>query len=214
MKSLATILVFPRHTAALLRTAPRWVLPFLLLAAIDTTALFMSRQARIDETLAHLPPHLSQTEQAAVSADLLARLPAQLLIHPFRLFLGWAVFALMLLAVCRAAAPGMTLQWRHLFSLQVHCAAAEVLGTLLVPLLATVLPSDVLFPGAAVAGPLLKSVNISTLWYVGLLIGGVGVLCAARPLKATLLVLLTWGSSLAFHTAVFRLLRDALHLPL
>jgi hypothetical protein len=100
------------------------------------------------------------------------------------------------------------------FSLQVHCEAAEILGACLIPLLRPVVPAVILQPGLAAAGPLLNSLNIFTLWYVGVLIAGVGVLSAARPLKATLLVLLVWGSSLAFHIAVFRLLRDALHLAL
>ena len=100
----------------------------------------------------------------------------------------------------------MPLRYLEFLALEVHCESAGILGALAMPIVRRLFGEP--------SGSLLNSLNIFTLWYVVLLAGGVSVLCATRPLKAALVVLLVWGSSLAFHTAVLRLLRDALHLAL
>jgi hypothetical protein len=214
MKALALILVFPRRAAGFLRLRPMWILPFLLLSVAAMGSMIAHHPLRVEETLRRLPPHLTTAERAAAAADLNSRLPARVLAYPGRLLLGWSTFALVLFVSCRAAAPEVPLRYVQVLALQIHCATAEIIGTWLLPVLRDAVPGPALYPGTVLGGPLLNSLNIFTLWYVVLLIGGVGVLCAARPLKATLLVFVAWGSSLAFHTAVFRLLRDALHLAL
>lgn len=212
MMPLAHILTHPRKAAAEIRLRPSWVGAFLLLAVLSSGELAVHHRSRVEETVRHLPSHLTAAERSVVVSGLDARLPARIIVHPARLLLGWSAFALLLLVACRTAVPDAPVRFVQMLALQVHCAAAEVLGAWLLPLLHGLVPDPFLRPGLAVGGPLLNSLNIFTLWYVVLLVAGVGVLCAARPLKSTLLVLLVWGSSLAFQTAVFRLLREALHL--
>jgi hypothetical protein len=212
VRLLALILIHPRTAAGELRLRPVWLGSFLVLALLSAGALLVQHRSRVEETVVHLPPHLTSAQRSAVAADLDARLTGRALMHPARLLLGWSAFALLLLVACRTAVPDIPLRFAQVLALQVHCAAAEVLGSWLLPVLRGLLPEPLLQPGLLAAGPLLNSLNIFTIWYVVLLIAGVGVLCAARPLKATLLVLLVWGSSLAFQTAVFRVLRDVLHL--
>ena len=166
----------------------------------------LEHPARVEETLRHLPPGLTATDRAAIIADLDSRLPARVLVCPARLLLGWSSFALLLFVACRTVSPGMPLGYLQFLALEIHCESAGILGALAMPFVRRLFGDP--------AGPLLNSLNIFTLWYVVLLAGGVSVLCATRPLKAALVVLLVWGSSLAFHTAVLRLLRDALHLAL
>ena len=166
----------------------------------------LEHPARVEETIRDLPPGLTATDRAAIIADLDSRLPARVLVCPARLLLGWSSFALLLFVACRTVSPGMPLRYLQFLALEIHCESAGILGALAMPFVRRLFGDP--------AGPLLNSLNIFTLWYVVLLAGGVSVLCATRPLKAALVVLLVWGSSLAFHTAVLRLLRDALHLAL
>ncbi len=212
MPPLLLILVHPFHAAGRLADKPVWIVPFLILAFLTAGALISHHPAQVETTLRHLPSHLTAAERDGVREGLDGRLGVRALFLPARLLAGWSVFALFLFVVCRTALPGSPVRYTPLLALEVHCEAAQVAGAWLLPVLARILPAWLVNPGEALGGPLLNSLNISTFWYVALLAAGVSVLCAARPLKATLLVLLVWGSTLALSTAVFRLLRDALHL--
>lgn len=191
MALLVRMLFTPFRAVRDLRIRPSWGTAFLVLSLISAATMALGHRARVAETLRFLPAGVTGTQRMVVAAELEGRLPARMLVHPVRLLLGWGCFALVLFLACRAVTPGAAIRYRQFLALEVHCEAAAVLGA---------------------AIPLQYWANICTLWYVVLLTGGVSVLCAARPLKAAFVVLLVWGSSLAFHTAVLRFLQGALHL--
>jgi hypothetical protein len=147
VRLLAFILIHPGKAAGELRLRPAWVGSFLVLALFSAGAMLAQHTGRVEETIVHLPPHLSSAQRSAVAAELDTRLTGRALMQPARLLLGWSAFALLLLVACRTAVPDIPLRFAQVLALQVHCAAAEVLGSWLLPLLHGLLPGPLLRPG-------------------------------------------------------------------
>lgn len=226
MHSLVLTLIQPRTASHRIKSNPRWLVTFLVLAALSTVSFAVVHPYLVQATLQHLPSSATDSDKQVVVDTLYRDLPAKLAFHPIRLLIGWMVFSFILLYVCKAFAPQEAIRFRQMLSLEVHAEATSVIATL-VAMIATVAGAD---SGLAnvplsvtglfgqdqsfIINSLLASLNLFTLWQLGILTIGVSVLGGFGKLRSTLIVLLVWTLSVLFNLGAMKLLQDELHLLL
>lgn len=226
MLSLISILMRPRRCAEQLKASPRWLIPFIALAFISVLIMIAMHPHLIRMTLAHLPESASESAKAAVRSALEGELAARCAFLPFRLLIGWASFALVLLYSCQAWGRIQPVRFVQIFSLEVHAEGALLLGqagALLLTLFgrsadAVVVPFglDAVVPASSdfVMRTLLNAFNPFAAWYVVIIISGVAACCEFRRSKAALVVLSVWGLNVGFSVVGTYILQETFHFRL
>ena len=223
MAELAYLFYRPSFAVEKLRTNPRWVLVFLLLAGLNVLFLIHEYPVIMAATLDHLPSSASAGDKAMMKEHLTTDLFARSLFLPVRLLAGWSMFALLLYQVCLSMGPNQPVHYRHFFSLEVHSESILLLGKLAGAALnhggvpATMpwsLASVVHFPSDVVLTSLLTTLNPFTVWYVAVLGVGTRRFCGFTVVKSVVAVVIVWFVGTACNLGIFEYLVESLHLEL
>ncbi len=226
MPSLISILFTPRRGAERLKTNPRWLIPFLVLAFVAVIITLVLHPYLVRLTLAHLPESATESAKAAVQVSLDGELAARCAFLPFRLLAGWGSFALVLFYSCKAWGRIQPVRFDQIFSLEIHAEGALLLGQLGALLMAGLHGSadavaipfglDTVVPESAdfVLRTFLNAFNPFAVWYVLILISGVAVCCEFRRRKAALVVFSVWGLNLLFNIVGTYVLQETFHFRL
>jgi hypothetical protein len=225
MKWLISILFSPGSTATALRTTPRWVIAFLVLAAISCGLRSLAQPYILTSTLAHLPASATEADKQVVIENLTQQFPATLAFLPIRLLLGWGTFAVALYYIAGALGPPTKVRFTHILALEVHSEstsvianAASVVALMISPsgsLLTTPLSVASIVPsGSFVLNSLLTTLNIFTLWQIVIMTIGIKVMTGFGRIKSAIIVLLVWALSLLFTIGALKLVQDQMRLLL
>jgi hypothetical protein len=225
MKSILRILWNPRLSLADLKTQPRWIVPYFILAAVSIILYLVTFEDSIRFTLSKLPASANEVDRAVIADAFRQDLGARLLFLPIRLFVGWASFALFLFLLCNSWRSAVRVRFQQIIALEVHAEATLLLGSVCAVVLFWLrndpnpgawvsLPlglDAVVHPGVGVPVTLaLNAVNPFSVWYVIVLGMGIRILYQFRVINAFALVLVAWGMSVLFNVTIIVLLRDAL----
>lgn len=226
MFSLIEMSFAPRRAAARLRTHPRWVRQFMVLAFASVLLAIAMHPYLVRVTLSHLPPSAEESARIAMRRVLDGEMAGQCAFLPFRLLAGWGSFALMLFYSCKAWGKTQPARFVQLFALEVHAEIALVAAQTAVlfaalfgrSAVAMFVPFglDAMTPetGGFVMRALLNAVNPFSAWYLWMLASAVATLCEFRPGKALLIVMSVWGLQLAFTAVSTFVMQEAFHLQL
>ncbi len=208
MTSLFTILFRPGSTTLRLKSRPQWVWTFLALAMLTACAALLSRGQWIDQTVLHLPSTADADAREAAKQFLEENFLRRVFFLPFRMVVGWGLFALTLFGSARALLPDRSTRYVHFLSLEVHAESAITLG-LLLSAAGIELPS-LLLANTSITDPVLRSllasINLTTLWYVGVLTAGISVLSTCSKRTAFLITAGSWGLAQAINLGILNLL--------
>ena len=227
MKTLALFLVQPKRAASRIKLKPHWLVAFLTLSALAVLAEHFLQPFALHDLYHHLPQSVTPHDRIEIEQDFHESAFSRLLFCPIRLFVGWGLFALVLYTVCRAIVPRERFRLQHIFAIEIHAEAANILarfaalvvlviargstgGNLLVPLGAEQLfrPSD-LFTAS-----ILNSMNGFSLLYVVLLSASLEVIGGIGRLRAFFIVFVVWSISVLVNIGILALLRDEFHFSL
>ncbi len=213
----------PRSATPGIASLAAWWRPFITMAALTILVALLSHSMAVNLTLAHLPPTATPDDRAQVKEWLDAGLPARTLLLPLRFSMECALSGIMLLVLARAFIGRQTGSFRSFFILSSTTAVVPLMGRVagfIISLGAT--PGSTRFLAmpfsAALLVPtegdyriqlLLTSLNLITLWYVGLVTVGVAVLCRCKAWKAILVAVAAWTVTTVVSITVLALLRNA-----
>ena len=226
MLTLLFTLISPRRAAERIRTKPRWVSVFLLLAAVSTLCFSLNHPSLVQLTLDHLPRTATNADKMIVAERLEKELPVQLAFFPVRLFIGWSLFSAVLYFICKAFNPPAGIRPGQVISLVVHAEVTSVLASLVttsgIILQIGTDPAATPLSLAALAArdqsfiikSLLTSLNIFTLWKIGILSTGISILSGFGRVRSLFIVLLVFALSFSFAIGAMKVLHDQLHLLL
>ena len=220
-----TLLLFCAHPiigAQRIQSAPRWLVPFLLLAGLLVVIAIAMHPYNVAATLQRLPPSADREQAIEILRQELFLRGAVL---PFRLFIGWGSFSLLLFYFCLAFRPPEMVRFTQILALEVHAEFTVVLAQA-VALASNVYASTgiqstsqplsidwILGPGSNfIYSTLIATLNIFTFWYLVLLAAGVSVLCGFRRFQAFLIVVAVWTVSAGINIGILKLLKDTMHL--
>jgi Yip1 domain len=216
MATVFLILVRPARTLLRLKESPDWLGAFAVLAAIGVILFVIGSGSAIRATVEHLPPDATPGEREEIASSMQSDIAPQALLLPFRMLLGWSLFAFLLYRGARAFGGGTGYRYRHLLALEMHAEATVTAGQIgtaagiPLPSLGQWIDSH----GDFLLRSLLASANLSTLWYVVLLTAGVTVLCHQKKLRAFFIVAGSWGFVQALNLGVLNLIRHTFHFTL
>ncbi len=181
-----------------IRTSPSWGAAFVLLALIMCAIELLAHEQRVQWTLAALPPSVGPAQAADVRSVLTRDLPGRILLLPLQLFVIVWMKTLLLSLILHALQGTLPVRLPHLFCIMVGVSGIDILEAI-APLVVGIPGGP--FSGAAAPwsvaglaridphtppGALLTSLNIFTLWYIGVLGWGISVLTNIRKRKAFL----------------------------
>jgi hypothetical protein len=183
----------------------------------------LAHPARVEQTLAHIPPTATEAEHAIVRDELDASMPWDLAIMPVKEVAGIAAGTVVLGLILLAFGSGKQPRYSLLFTLCAGLAGIGVLEKGAEILLISFsgqgsgLP---VFPWSALAvmeapstsyatGLLLTTINLFTLWYVGALAWALAVLCNISKAHAVLTAVAFRAVTAGCAIAVLHLLRNA-----
>ncbi len=220
---IVEMLIRPRRGAEEIGRRPRWLLAFVLLAALGIIAVLISHGTAVESTIGRLPSSVSGAGKELVRRTLDAELPLRCAFLPFRLLLGWGCSAAGLFLVLKAWRARGPVAFRQLLAIEICSEGTTMLGNLArsVSMLAmhnnlNPAPWDLGALLPSVSNPALlafaSSVNPFSLWYIVILTAGVQTLYGLRTLQALAGVLVVWALSVLINGAVLLALRDAFHL--
>jgi hypothetical protein len=215
MSLLADILFRPGRLAGRIALRPSCLLPGSIVIAAACLIFAAGYREGVESALTHLPPSAGEPERAALRDAFASDLLRNLSFLPFRLLLGWALFAVALQLSARALLKVPGLRFAHFFSLVLHLEAIPRVGELIVllglplPGLAWVAPA-----GDPFLVPLLTSINLVTLWHLLVLSIGLSVLSGSRKRTSALAAGVVWAGSLALNAGFLALLARVFHLQL
>lgn len=176
----------------------------------------------VDAVLRHLPAATTQEDQQGVRTALTGELLLRCMMFPIVASLRIAAFSLLVYVLERIPSLARTPKYRMVLVLCAHAACVQALGELLAflagwhPML-----NGSGIPGAAwmigdngnyLAGALIRSLNVVTLWSVTVLAVGLRVLFGGSSLRSFLVAIAAWSVSLLANLWLIRLMHDALHL--
>lgn len=223
----ATLLLFsarPIRGAKLIKSTPRWLAPFLLLAGLLVVIAIAAHPFTVADTLQKLPLSADKGEAVEILDQELFMRSA---ILPFRLIAGWGSFALLLFYFCMAFRPPEKVRFAQILALEVHaeCTSVYAHAVALAWTAFSEVPGEIQHRAqqlslASIIGPggdfvsstLLATLNIFTFWYLVLLAAGVSVLCGFRKFQAFLIVAAVWTVSAGINIGILKLLKDTMHL--
>ncbi|MEW6510250.1 MAG: hypothetical protein AB1428_04760 [Bacteroidota bacterium] len=223
---LLDFLVRPPRGARLLAERPRWLAPFLILAAIHVALSLVADRQQTDAVLAHLPATAGNAGRSEAAEFIVAGIITRALVQPVRLLAGWSAFAGVMYLLARSLAPRQPLSYMKLFALEVHAEGILALGMAVALARSLAAGSPDLGPftpafSMAILSPadapnsvraLLASLNLFTLWYAAVLAAGTRVLCGVRVRVAVVVAAGSWALSVLFDIGILTLLISALHL--
>lgn len=213
----------PRSATQGIASLVAWWRPFTTVAVLTILVALLSHRMAVDLTLTHLPPTATPDDRAQVREWLDAGLPARTLLLPVRFSLECALSGIMLLALSRAFTGRQTGSFRSFFILSATAAIVPLMGRVAGYLLSLGANQGgtrfLAMPfSAALLAPaegdyriqlLLTSLNLITLWHVGLVTVGVAVLCRCKAWKAILVAVAAWTVTTVVSITVLALLRNA-----
>jgi hypothetical protein len=227
MKTVVRILLWPRKTLEELKNNPRWFAPFVVLAAVSIVCYGLTHPALVQSTVMHLPHSATPADKVIVDESLRQELPLNLAFLPIRLFMGWSAFSLVLFHLSKAPGGHQPVRFSQILSLEVHSEVASALAGIATTAFTLFrapgdgparIPLSILSVTAwsqdFIASTFLSSINIFSVWQIGILSTGVSVICGYRFVRASGIALLAWGFSLLFNLAVLQMVKDELHLLL
>jgi len=223
--NLLSVIVAPRKATARIASRPSWVTSFLLLAAVSVALYVAAHPFALETTLAHLPKSATAEEKNVIAQTLRNELVVNALFLPIRLLVGWFAFAVALFGMTRTLVPPQPVHLVNVLSLEVHTECVNVLayaatcllmytgvgetsGAVLAPL-SVAMFADTNDP---VLRTLLNAINPFTVWYLTVLTAGIRTQSRLSRTNATLVVILTWLSSMLFTLGSVSFIRSQLHL--
>ncbi|HEV8538388.1 MAG TPA: hypothetical protein VGR15_05620 [Bacteroidota bacterium] len=221
MNLLLLALVQPQRAAGIIKSNPRWIVQFLILAVLSIILAVLAQPYVVHLTLDRLPSSATAEDKFIVQQALDGELYVRCAFLPIRLLIGWASFALLLFYACKGWRSKESVRFYHLWSLEVTAESVMVLAQAasLIYALTGGGSSFMRIPFGLdmVFGPLadpvkrmaLNSVNIFALGYLYLLTTGISVLYGQSKIKSFFPVLAVWSLSVMFNVGIVSLLRDA-----
>jgi len=203
----------PVQGALLLKKRPRWLVPFLLVAAASVVLFALRYPDTLRAAMDHLPPSADAGEKERVSDLLHGQLVQRCLFLPFRLFGGWCAFAFALFLSSKAFRPPEGVRFTQFLALEIHAETILALSSLATTLRIPLPGATWMFSSSQdfLLGTLLTTINLITLWYILVLTAGVSVLCGYSKRKAFLIVAGVWAISVFFNLGVLNLLSQSFH---
>jgi hypothetical protein len=204
-----------------------WWRPYITIVVVSACVTLASHPLVTTATVAHLPPTATPDDVDRVRAWLDQGLVPELLLMPLRIAAESLLFSFLLLAFSRAMLGSHSGSFRSSFTIILNSSAIPLLGrtaALLREIVRGETPRMLMVPFSLAdlipgAGDyrlilLLTSLNLFTLWHVGIVTLGLNVLCKCKAWKAFLVAVAAWTVSAAFSIAVLFLLRRAFHFGL
>ena len=222
-----TLLLFCAHPiigAQRIQSTPRWLTPFLILAGLLVVIAIAMHPYVVTSTLQKLPPTADKVQANEILRQEIFLRSAFL---PFRFFIGWGSFSLLLFYFCMAFRPPEKVRFTQILALEVHAEFTFVLAQAVMLASKVYIFSStgidrigqvlsmawILEPGSDfVYSTLIATLNIFTFWYLVLLAAGVSVLCGFRRFQAFLIVAAVWTVSAGINVGILKLLKDTMHL--
>jgi Yip1 domain len=212
--ALVRLPVRPIEESRILKRSPRWLVPFLILAAASVIILVFAYPDTVRRAVDHLPPSAGAGDRQRAAELLDGELLQRSVFLPLRLIAGWWIFAFLLYQSARAFRPAEGIRLAQFLSLEIHAEGVLVLSSLVIAL-GVPLPSlALLFPPSSgfLLRTLLATINLFTLWYILVLTAGVSVLCGYSKRKAFLIVAGVWVISTSLNLGVLNQLSVVFHL--
>ena len=226
MNLLLLIVLHPRRAVESIKSAPQWVILFIVLAAVSIILMLLQHAHVVRLTLDHLPASATVEDKFMVEQSLHEQLAIRCAFLPIRLLVGWASFALLLLYACKAWSMTEPVRFQQVFSLEVAAESVMVLAQCasFIYSLAARDASFVRIPFGLdmmisqshdiVLRMALNAINVFSLWYVVILAMGISTFYGISKIKSITTVTGVWVVTQLFSATVISLLRDALHLQL
>lgn len=221
MLLLLETLVRPARTACQIKSAPRWILPFLVLSALSVVALLLTHSASVELAVEHLPQSATPEDKTAVRNMLAADLAIEALFLPVRLLAGWSSFAVMMFYACNVLASEVPVYFKQVLSVEVAAESPIVLGTLVgslvwAPSSADVVPTplSLAFLSKTDSGLLsnlfLGAVSPFSVWHVVILGFGIRELAGTSSVRAFSTASVLWAVSVMLNAGVIHLISSTM----
>jgi hypothetical protein len=211
MGQLSDILL-PSRLGARIALRPACLLPGSVVIVLASLIFLAGYDRAVDGALARLPLSAGEAARQSLREAFAGDLLRNLSFLPFRLLLGWGLFAGALQLSSRAFLKVPGLRFAHFFSLVVYAEAIPRIGELIL-LLGLPLPGlgPLAPPGEPFLVPLLTSLNLVTLWHLLVLSIGLSVLSGSRKRTSALAAGVVWAASLALNAGLLALLTRVFH---
>ena len=182
MALLYATLFHPSRSGPMVRLAPVWVVPLLLLCGAHIASDLVSFPYVQEETLSALPPSATPADKTRVAQDLRDDLAPRTVFLPLRLAAGWCLWSFAVLHGLLALAPPLSVRYVHVLSLDLHCRWTLVAGAL-ARLAAGWFTHDPIAlrdafslawwtPADGSSGLIFSAMNVFEIWYIGCVAAG------------------------------------------